>query len=289
MVNTMLEEVDLTLSLSKNAFKLARSFQRRRLYDLERMAFDAKLPSIIVFEGWDAAGKGTTIRKLTRRLDPRGFKTYSTQAPRTDELRMPWLWRFWMKIPRQGQMAIFDRSWYGRVTIERVEHLTPIPDWIRAYEEINEFERTLANDGCVFMKFWLHISRAEQLRRFMLLSGNRATAWQVSSEDWERHQKYDEYRAAVVDMLENTNTSYAPWTSVPATNKYYRTYRVFKVIIDTLERALGAETTVWPTIEELESRVVMGDSQASMKQKGSSHREESVSWEYVAKGTQEEE
>lgn len=285
----MIEEVDLTLSISKDASKLARRFQQRRLYDLERMAFDAKLPSIIVFEGWDAAGKGTAIRELTQRLDPRGFKTYAIQAPRTDELRMPWLWRFWMKIPRQGQMAIFDRSWYGRVTIERVEQLTPIPDWIRAYEEINEFERTLANDGCVFMKFWLHISRKEQLRRFMLLSRNRSTAWQVSSEDWERHQEYDEYRAAVVDMLENTNTSYAPWTVVPATDKRYRIYYLFKAIINILERALGAEETIWPTIEELESRAVLGDSQALREVAESAGGADSLFWEYAARDAQEEE
>jgi polyphosphate kinase 2 (PPK2 family) len=202
---------------------------------------------------------------------------------------MPWLWRFWMKIPRQGQMAIFDRSWYGRVTIERVEHLTPIPDWIRAYEEINEFERTLANDGCVFMKFWLHISRKEQLRRFLLLSGDRTTAWQVSSEDWERHQKYDEYRAAVVDMLENTNTSYGPWTVVPATDKRYRIYHILKVIIDTLERALGAEKTVWPTIEELESIAASGDLNSLTKLPESPGAAESLFWEYVARRAEEEE
>ena len=285
----MIRDVDLTLSLSKGAFKLVRRFQRRRLYDLERMAFDAKLPSIIVFEGWDAAGKGTSIRELTQRLDPRGFKTYAIQAPRTDELNMPWLWRFWMKIPRRGQMAIFDRSWYGRVTIERVEKLTPMPDWIRAYEEINEFERTLANDGCVFMKFWLHISRKEQLRRFLLLSEDRATAWQVSPEDWERHERYDEYQAAVIDMLENTNTSYAPWTVVPATDKRYRVYHIFRVIVDTLEAALGAEKTVWPTIEELETWAIKGESHAAEGIADSSDKAGSRFWEYLTRGSQEEE
>jgi polyphosphate kinase 2 (PPK2 family) len=286
---SMIEEVDLTLSISKKASKLARRFQQRRRYDLERMAFDARLPSIILFEGWDAAGKGTAIRELTQRLDPRGFKTYAIQAPRTDELRMPWLWRFWMKIPRQGQMAIFDRSWYGRVTIERVEHLTPIPDWIRAYEEINEFERTLANDGCVFMKFWLHISRKEQLRRFLLLSKDRTTAWQVSAEDWDRHRKYDEYHAAVVDMVENTNTSYGPWTVVPSTDKYYRIYHIFKVIIDTLESALGAERTGWPTIEELETAAELKGSQDMRSFTESLGGAESLFWEYSVRGAQEEE
>lgn len=249
----MLDQVDLSRSLSKKAFAEGLRFERKRLYDLEKMAFDAGLPSIIVFEGWDASGKGTTITELTRRLDPRGFKTYAIQAPRTDEMKMPWLRRFWMKIPRYGQMVIFDRSWYGRVLVERVEDLTPIPDWIRAYEEINEFEQTLADDGCIFIKFWLHISRKEQLRRFMLLSKDRAKAWQVSAEDWENHRKYDEYLAAVQDMLANTHTDHAPWAVVPATDKNYRQYAVLKVVIETLEHALDVESTDWPTVDELET------------------------------------
>jgi hypothetical protein len=165
---------------------------------------------------------------------------------------MPWQWRFWMKLPSYGQMAIFDRSWYGRVTLERVEKLTPIPDWIRAYEEINQFERTLSADGMVFLKFWLHISRKEQLRRFLLVSQDPARAWQVAAEDWKRHRKYDEYLAAVQDMLANTHTHHAPWTVVPATDQYYRIYYVFRVIIDTLEHALGAEKTEWSNLEDLE-------------------------------------
>ncbi len=252
----MLETVDLSLSLSRIAYKHVRRFQRRRLFELEEMAFSAKLPSIIVFEGWDAAGKGTTIRELTRRLDPRGFKVYPIQAPRTHETKMPWLWRFWMKIPRYGQMAIFDRSWYGRVLIERVEGLTPIPDWIRAYEEINNFERTLADDGVVFIKFWLHLSEKEQLRRLISLSNDRMTAWQVSAEDWERYRKYGEYLAAVRDMLENTHTAYAPWSVVPATDENYAKYFVFKTIISALEQALETEPTRWQTLEELEEEAV---------------------------------
>jgi polyphosphate kinase 2 (PPK2 family) len=158
-------------------------------------------------------------------------------------MKMPWLWRFWMKIPRNGQMAVFDRSWYGRVLIERVEALTPIPDWIRAYEEINEFEQTLVDDGCIFIEFWLHISREEQLRRFMLLSKDRAKAWQVSAEDWEHHRKYDEYLAVVKDMLANTHTEHAPWTVAPATDMNYRQFAVLKVVIETLERALDVVPT----------------------------------------------
>ncbi len=261
----MLDQVDLSLSLSKKASAEVLRFQHQRLYDLEKMAFDAGLPSIIVFEGWDSAGKGTTIRDLTRRLDPRGFKTYAIQAPRTDEMKLPWLWRFWMKIPRHGQMAIFDRSWYGRVLVERVEALTPMPDWIRAYEEINEFEQTLSDDGCIFMKFWLHISRKEQLRRFMLLSQDPAKAWYVSAEDWENHRKYDEYLAAVKDMLANTNTDHANWTVIPATNKHYRIYAVLRKIIETLERTLELEPTRWPEISDLEKGAALNMSRRTLE------------------------
>lgn len=247
----MLDEVDLTLALPKRAAKQALAAQMDRLYELQRELFDRKVPVIILFEGWDAAGKGTAIRSLTERLDPRGFKVLATQAPRTHEQQKPWLWRFWMEIPRRGQIAILDRSWYGRVMIERVEGFTPIPDWIRAYEEINGFERTLADDGTILCKFWLHIDKAEQLRRFIRLTGDPATAWQVTAEDWHRHQLYDGYAAALRDMLTNTSTAVAPWDVVPSTDLNYKTWYVFETIIRRLEAALDVEPAVLPTYAEL--------------------------------------
>lgn len=250
-----LDDLNLSVTLSDPAFKYIYKRQLERLYDLGTMAFEKGLPVVILFEGWDAAGKGTSIRYLTRRLDPRGFKVYDIQAPRTHEKRMPWLWRFWMQIPRRGQIAIFDRSWYGRVLIERVEGFTPIPDWIRAYEEINEFERTLAADGMLFIKFWLHITRPEQLRRFILLAQDPDRAWQVTQEDWQRHQKYDQYLAAVRDMVNNTDTNEAPWTLIPATDANYRTYAIFSTVINRMEQALQQPPTPWPTPEQLEQKV----------------------------------
>ena len=247
----MLDQLDLTLTLSKKAYKQIHALQMARLLELERLIYERKRPVIVVFEGWDAAGKGTTIRALTEPLDPRGFKVLPTNAPRTHEQQKPWLWRFWMQIPRHGQIAIFDRSWYGRVLIERVEGLTPIPDWIRAYEEINGFERTLADDQTIFVKYWLHISKAEQLRRFLYLSQQPELAWQVAAEDWEHHRKYDEYLAAVQDMLANTNTAVAPWTIIPATDANYRTYGVFRALIQRLQNALALEPMTWPELAEL--------------------------------------
>jgi polyphosphate kinase 2 (PPK2 family) len=267
----MFEQVDLNLSLTKPASKAVLKFGRQRLFELARQVYDDKIPVIIVFEGWDAAGKGTNIRRLTRRLDPRGFKVISTQAPRTHELKMPWLWRFWMQIPRRGQMAIFDRSWYGRVLVERVEGLTPIPDWIRAYEEINQFERTLADDGTVFVKLWLHISKQEQLRRFIYLTQNQEYAWQVTAEDWEHHRKYDEYMAAVRDMVTSTHTAYAPWEIVPATDKNYTTYHIFRTVIRRLEEVLGVSPTEWPDLvamqPEGEASLGLDDARSQEKRK----------------------
>jgi polyphosphate kinase 2 (PPK2 family) len=247
----MLDEINLSQTLKKKAYKPIRKAQIERIFDLSELVYEQKRPVIIVFEGWDAAGKGTTIRQLTAPLDARGFKVLATQAPRTHEKRKPWLWRFWMNLPRYGQIAIYDRSWYGRVLVERVAGLTPMPQWIAAYEEINNFERTLADDGAVFIKFWLHISKDEQLRRFMQLATEPENAWRVTAEDWENHRKYDEYLAAVRDMLAKTSTPIAPWTVVPATDSEVRLFLVFDTIIKRLETALALPPTPWPPLAEL--------------------------------------
>jgi polyphosphate kinase 2 (PPK2 family) len=275
----MLEQADLTLTLAKKAYKQILPLQMARLLDLERLIYEQKRPVMIVFEGWDAAGKGTTIRALTEPLDPRGFKVLPTNAPRTHEQQKPWLWRFWMQIPRHGQIAIFDRSWYGRVLVERVEGLTPIPEWIRAYEEINAFERTLADDQTIFIKFWLHISKAEQLRRFLYLSQQPDLAWHVAAEDWEHHRKYDEYLAAVRDMLTNTNTSVAPWTVIPATDPNYRTYQVFRTLIERLEAGLGVEPMTWPDLAEFGPESVV----EKVKKKTKAKKEKTEKAEKAAK------
>ena len=154
----MLEKIDPTKKLSKRQYKAQLPKLQRRLYDLETAAWKSGIPSVILFEGWDAAGKGTAISTLTERLDPRGFKLYPVRAARTYESGRPWLWRFWLKLPNYGEMAIFDRSWYGRVLVERVERLTPEAQWQKAYRDIVDFERTIADDGYVLVKFWLHIT-----------------------------------------------------------------------------------------------------------------------------------
>ena len=165
----MLEKTDLTKELAKDEWKELRPALQRQLYDLERAGFEAGMPTIIVFEGWDASGKGTTINMLTQRLDPRGFRVWPIRAARTSEQNRPWLWRFWLKLPNRGEIAIFDRSWYGRVLVERVEKLIPEQEWQKGYRDIVDFEQMLAEDGHLIVKFWLHVSKVEQRRRFRAL------------------------------------------------------------------------------------------------------------------------
>ena len=247
----MLEKIDLGRKLPKEEYRKLLPQVQRRLYDLQKACWDAKIPSIIVFEGWDAAGKGTSINLLTSRLDPRGFKLYPIQAARTFETHLPWLWRFWLKIPSYGEMAIYDRSWYGRVLVERVEGLTPVQDWRKGYRDIVDFERTLADDGTVIVKFFLHISRKEQKRRFKKLEKDPLKSWHVQPEDWEHHRKYNEYVLAIEEMLERTDTEWGPWTIVEATNRRWARIKIFQTIIRRLEEALVSRGFELPEIQSV--------------------------------------
>ncbi len=235
----MLENLNLKKKLSTGEYKRIVPGLQARLYDLEKACWDNSVPTVIVFEGWDASGKGTTISALTQRLDPRGFKLYPITAPRTYEQQRPWLWRFWLKVPNRGEMVIFDSSWYGRVLQERVERVIPEKAAQQAFRDINEFERMLADDGTVILKFFLHISRKEQRRRFEGLASDPLEAWRVTKEDWARHKKYGQYLAAVEEMLELTESEYAPWTIVEATSKSYTRKRVIETIISAMEKSLG--------------------------------------------------
>ena len=234
----MLEKIDLSRELPKEQYKALIPRLQRRLYDLEKACWDANITSIIVFEGWDAAGKGTSINLLTSRMDPRGFKLYPIQGARTFEQHLPWLWRFWLKLPNYGEMAIFDRSWYGRVLVERVEELAPEKQWRKGYRDIVGFERTLADDGYVVIKFFLHISKKEQKRRFKKLEKDPLKSWHVQPEDWEHHRKYDDYVVAIEEMLERTDTEWGPWTIVEATDRRWARAKIFQTIIQRLEEAL---------------------------------------------------
>ncbi len=258
----MLENINLEKRLPGREYKRMLPGLQRRLYDLEKACWDQNVPTIVVFEGWDAAGKGTTIQALTQRLDPRGFRLYPITAPRSYELRYPWLWRFWLKVPNRGEMVLFDRSWYGRVLVERVEGKTPEKVWREAYRDIVEFERMLADDGTAIVKFFLHISRGEQKKRFRKIEKDPLEAWRVTAQDWARYDRYDEYLEATEEMLELTETGYAPWTIVEATSKWLARRKVFQTLIEVLEKRLG---TAAPPAAEPSDTVKDADLRAAME------------------------
>jgi polyphosphate kinase 2 (PPK2 family) len=235
----MLENVNLNRKLGRETWEHELPALQRRLFDLEKACWDHGKPSIVVFEGWEAAGKGGAISTLTARLDARGFRLYTITPPRTYETEYPWLWRFWLKVPNRGEMAIFDHSWYLRVLDDRVEKLVAKKHWRKAYLDIAEFERMLADDGTTILKFWFHISEKEQKKRFEKIQKDPLESWRITKEDWKRHEKYEEYLEAAEEMLERTESEYAPWTIVEATCRRYARRKVFQMTIAALEKALG--------------------------------------------------
>ncbi len=235
----MLENVNLKLKLSRAEYKRALPLLQNRLYDLEKACWDNRIPSLVVFEGWDAAGKGGCISTLTQRLDPRGFKLYSIHDPRTFEQNNPWLWRFWLKVPNRGEMVLFDHSWYHRLLDERVNRTVPVKSWRQAFKDITEFERMLADDGTVILKFWFQISAKEQAKRFRAIEKDPLEKWRVTAQDWQRHTLYDKFTEAAEEMLELTEGEFAPWTIVEAASRWHARVKVFQTIIRALEEALG--------------------------------------------------
>jgi polyphosphate kinase 2 (PPK2 family) len=193
----------------------------------------------MVFEGWDAAGKGGAIKRLTEKLDPRGYVVYPIKAPEGDERVRHYLWRFWRTLPEAGQIAILDRSWYGRVLVERVEGFAPAADWQRAYSEINQFERQLTDFGTIVFKFWLHVSPEEQLKRFQDRAGTPHKAWKLTDEDWRNRDKWGVYERAVEDMVIKTSTPHAPWTLVSAVDKYNARLTVLETVVKKLSASLN--------------------------------------------------
>ncbi len=237
----MLETVDLTLSLSKKEYQ--RQLQRRQVQvrELAYQVYVQKRPVVIVYEGWDAAGKGGSIKRLTARMDPRGYVVYPISAPQGDDKEHHYLWRFWRRLPERGQIAIFDRSWYGRVLVERVEGFATEDEWKRAYREINSFERQLHDFGTIIIKFWIHISREEQLRRFEQRKSIAYKSWKLTEEDWRNREKWPLYAQAVEDMLLKTSTVTAPWTVVEGEDKYWARVKALTTVVEVLSRELDYE------------------------------------------------
>jgi AMP-polyphosphate phosphotransferase len=235
----MLEYIDLTQAVPKDEYKRRLEPLQERLYDLQGAVFRARVPVAIVFEGWAASGKASTLNVLAERLDPRGFRVVPITPPRTQEKAYPWLWRFWLKIPAYGQMVVYDTSWYRRVLIDRITGEVSRAQWEAGYQDILDFESQLAADGAIILKFWLHISKKEQAKRFKKLRAKKLTAWQVGPEDDAQHKAYKQYLEAVEDMLARTEAPHAPWTIVPATDRYATRLKVMETLVQTLEFRLG--------------------------------------------------
>lgn len=232
----MLADTDLTRTLKPSGAK-DRAL-RDRLAALHRACAAAGLPVMVAFEGWDAAGKGSVIHTLTEALDPRGVTVHPISAPRPFEQARPWLWRFWRKVPPRGAWALFDRSWYGRMLVGRIDRLVEEAAWERAYGETLQFERALADDGYVLVKVFLHIGKDEQLRRLHALLADPVSVWRVTPEDWQNHHRYDEWLGLYDEMLRRTDTEQTPWTIVPATCPAYTRRAVGRALIDAIEARL---------------------------------------------------
>ncbi len=234
----MLSTVDLSLTLDEEKYKQSLVKYQLALNKLAYQIYTQQRPVVIVFEGWDAAGKGGAIRRITEKIDPRGFAVYPIAAPKGDDATHHYLWRFWRRLPETGQIAIFDRSWYGRVMVERIEGFCTEAEWKRAYREINSFERQLVDSGAVIFKFWLHIDQEEQLRRFESRSGDERRSWKLTDEDWRNREKWGLYEEAVNDMLLKTSTLTAPWTVIEGNDKLHARIKILRTLVNTLSSSL---------------------------------------------------
>lgn len=234
-----LSKIDLTKSLEQQDYKEELERLQKRLRLLHNDIYRMRIPVVLAFEGWDAAGKGGVIKRLTSSLDPRGYAVYPTASPNDIEKMHHYLWRFWNNVPKAGHISIFDRTWYGRVMVERIEGFCSEIEWKRAYQEINEMEEHLANSGAAILKFWMHIDKEEQKRRFQERMDNPEKQWKITEEDWRNREKWDLYEEAVDEMLIRTSTSYAPWVIVEGNSKYYARIKVLKTVVKTLEEAIN--------------------------------------------------
>jgi polyphosphate kinase 2 (PPK2 family) len=234
----LLGKVDLSQALEKEDYKKQLAKQQRRFHGLVRDAHARGISTVLAFEGWDAGGKGGNIRRLTSALPARSYKVIPIAAPTEEERVRHYLWRFWRHMPPAGNLVIFDRTWYGRVTVERIEGFAKPQEWQRAYGEINDFEEQLAERGMVVLKFWLHISQEEQLARFQAREKTSYKKYKITEEDYRNRAKWDDYLLAVNEMIAKTDTANAPWHIVPANNKYFARIFVLKAVSDALAKAI---------------------------------------------------
>lgn len=235
---SILDHVDLTRRLNEREYERQLEEYAAELSRLAWAAHDKKVSTVLVFEGWDAAGKGSAIRRVTQAIDPRLYRVVGIAAPSDEERAHHYLWRFWRQLPRAGFVALFDRSWYGRVLVERVEGFAQPEEWGRSYLEINEFEEQLAGHGVVVAKFWLHISADEQLKRFQERQRTVRKRYKITADDWRNRQRREDYQNAVDEIVARCSTEFAPWTLVPANDKRFALICILQTIVRRLEAAL---------------------------------------------------
>ncbi len=238
---SILDSLDLGLVVEREEYKRLLKELQGRLSVLSRLAYENKVSSILLFEGWDAGGKGGLIRRMIPAIDPRHYRIIPIAAPTDEERAHHYLWRFWRHIPRAGFTTFYDRTWYGRVLVERVEGFATEVEWMRAYAEITDFEEQLTEHGVVLVKFWAHISKEEQLARFKAREETPFKHYKITDEDWRNREKWDLYVQAVSDMVERTSTEYAPWTLIEGNDKKYARIKALSTYIDRLEAALKAK------------------------------------------------
>lgn len=238
ITESLLKEVVLNQTMEKEEYKKKLKVLEKKLNIYHSEVYKRRIPVILAFEGWDAAGKGGAIKRLTAALDPRGYDVFPTSAPNDVEKAHHYLWRFWNQVPKAGHIAIFDRSWYGRVMVERVEGFCTKDEYQRAYQEINSMEENWTNFGAIVLKFWLQIDQDEQLKRFKERENNSQKQWKITEEDWRNREKWSLYENAVHEMLLRTSTDYAPWIIVEANSKYYARIKVLQEFVNALETRL---------------------------------------------------
>lgn len=233
-----LNQLDQTKILSPDEYQAKMKELKNQIRELTFIAKEKERPILFVFEGWDAAGKGGAIRRLTQEIDPRLFEVHNISAPNAEEIQHHYLWRFWNRIPKQGHIGILDRSYYGRVLVERVEGFASEPEWSRAYEEILLFEEQLLSFGTIVIKFWLHISAEEQLLRFETRKNDPLKRWKLTEEDWRNRDKWSLYEEAANQMFQKTDAPKAPWFLVPANDKYFARTMILETTVERLQKEL---------------------------------------------------
>lgn len=235
----LLDELDLSRQIDdKEKYRAKLLEYQKRLLAHQRPLMESKRNLILVFEGPDAAGKGGVIKRLLEKLDPRNVRVYSIVKPTPEEYAHHYMWRFWQKMPPHGEIGVFDRSWYGRVLVERVEGFASKKEWKRAYEEIRNLEKMLVDDGTILMKFYLHITKDEQLARFKRREADPLKHWKINEEDWRNREKWDQHNEAAEEMFEQTSTDAAPWVLIEGNYKWHARVKVLRSVVKTLDLLL---------------------------------------------------